>query len=60
MSQVWLRILGLQCNSWQHPLFQNLENCHSEGLEDSLSICSLNYGLLRKMNNRWQTVDLTQ
>lgn len=43
-----MRIFGLQL------LCQNLENCHSESLEDSLLMFSPDYLLLRKMNFRQQ------
>lgn len=49
-----MRILELQCNSLQ-LLCQNLENCHSESLEDSLLMFSPDYILLRKINFRQQT-----
>lgn len=47
-EQAEMRILGLQL------LCQNLENCHSESLEDSLLMFSPDYIFLRKMNFRQQ------
>lgn len=52
-EQAGMRILGLQCNSLQLSC-QNLENWHSESLEDSLLMFSPDYILLRKMNFRGQ------
>lgn len=52
-EQAGKSLLGLQCNSLQ-PLCLNLENCHSESLEDSLFMFSPDYMLLRKMDFRQQ------